>query len=292
MKNLLGVILALLLIFIPINVDAHITNEKNLYEDIAASEASEEIVYLRSMNAITAEEGVNLFRPLEKLTREDLALWAVNFNSQSSSHHENGRAHSPEMAVDRGLIDSIQGNATLEDINKAYFNKTLKISNNKEITREEFALFMGEHFLTEVNGKNLFIRSGLSDGPTGIIEDIVTSENDEMSKLSINGKEYSLSHHPKFVNGTTDMESLKGHKIDVSYTRRDEKGEDILELIKFTAKESTGELSTEKEKPVSAANDVNKDGDAGLLTFLWVPLVVIIMWFVTAPIFRKFKRND
>jgi hypothetical protein len=292
LKHLIGAILSLSLIFIPINVAAHITNEKNLYEDIAASEASEEIVYLRSMNVIATEEGVNLFWPNEMLTREDLAVWAMNFNSQNSSHHDNGRAHSPEMAVDRGLIDSIQGNATLEDVNKAYFNKTLKISNDKEITREEFALFMGEHFLTEVNGKDLFIRSGLSDGPTGIIDDLVSSENDELSKLSINGKEYSLSHHPKIVNGPTDVESLNGHKVAVSYTRRDEKGEDILELIKFAGKESTVEISTEKEKTVPTANDVNKDGDAGLLTFLLVPLLAIIIWFVSVPIFRKFKRND
>lgn len=155
MKHLAGVILTLLLIIAPINVVAHITNEKNLYEDIATSEAAEEILYLRSMNAIAAEEGVNLFRPNEVLTREDLAVWAINFNLQNSiDHHGTNGTHSPEEAVDKGLIDTIQGNATFEDVNKVFFNKTLRIASNKEITREEFAIFMGEHFSAKVDGKD------------------------------------------------------------------------------------------------------------------------------------------
>ncbi|QED47036.1 hypothetical protein [Cytobacillus dafuensis] len=294
MKRLL-IFLAILLYFIvPFQVDAHVTNEKNLYEDIEQSEAVEEIMFLRSMNAISPEEGVNLFRPQEMLTRETLAVWALNFsmNTNSGDNHSDTKNLSPEKAVEEGLIDNLQGNATLEDVNKAYFKGTLNITMNKEITREEFSIFMGEHFLTKVDGRNILERSGLSVGPSGTIDHADSSSKSEVGVLSIDGKEYMLSHHPKIINGPSDVESMDNFNISESYTRKNDKGEDVIEVIKMAEGEEEKE-KVNKVEVVSASETVSKEdteektNESLYLLFLSVPLIVICLWLLFKPNSKK-----
>ncbi|MDQ0273722.1 hypothetical protein [Cytobacillus purgationiresistens] len=294
MKHYTSSILFLLLLLIATsNVDAHITNEKSLYEDISISEAKEEIMYLRAMNVITAEDGVNLYRPTEMLTREVLATWALNFNSHNNvSQHSSDHTTSPEEAIEYGLMDTLEGNATFNDINKAFFNETLSISSNKEITREEFALFMGEHWSDKVDEKDLFDRSGLSSGPKGLIEDVLRSDNkDELSKVLMNGEEYHLSLHPKIVNGPTDEELFIGLTVTDSYTRVNENGTIVLDLIKMEEEESRNESVAEEAATHSKINEEESKG-FGTLALLTIPLLIIIIWLISKPIIRKFKRND
>lgn len=292
MKRFVSIVSLLFLTMAPLKVDAHITNEKTLYEDIAFSDAFEEIMHLRAMNAISAEEGVNLYRPKDLLKREVLAEWALNFTMQKDTHNEgNKEGVSPEKSVEEGLIDTIQGNATLDDVNKAFFNGTLSISDDKEITREEFALFMGEHFATKVDGKDFFERSGLSKGPSGTVDTVIPSKGSRSSTLSIDRKEYSLSDHPKILNGPSDEESLKGLNITDSYVRKDEQGKEVLDLVVIKSGDmamNTGEKTEEATTDTTAKEDEKNSGNS--LYYLSIPLIVILLWLASKPIVKKIKK--
>lgn len=51
-------------------------------------------------------------------------------------------------------------------------------------------------------------------------------------------------------------------------------------------------INTDEEESVSAANENKKEGSGGLLTLLSIPLIAIVIWFISNPIIRKFKRNN
>ncbi len=75
----IAVMIFVLMLLLPAAVQAHIVNESNLYDDIAFSEARENIVYLSGLGVIPYEHGAPLFKPKDKLSRSDLAYWAGSF---------------------------------------------------------------------------------------------------------------------------------------------------------------------------------------------------------------------
>lgn len=292
MRNLLS--LTIILCFIATaQVEAHVTNEKNLYEDIEYSAAREDIMLLRALNAISPEEGVNLFRPQEVLTKKTLAVWALNFRIKTNTlKDDHGSTNiSPEMAVNEGIVDNLQGNATYEDVNTAYFNGDLNISINKEITREEFAIFLGEHFLTRVDDKDMFERSGLSEGPSGKIEHAEALTEGGVGILIIDGLEYMLSLHPKIINGPSDVESLKNFTISESYMSKNEKGEVVIEVIKMALdEEKKAEIVKEEVLALTNTSEdekADKTNNNLYLFLLSVPLVIILFWLIFMPNSKK-----
>jgi hypothetical protein len=220
------------------SVGAHVTNEKTLYDDIQYSKAIEQIVYLNGLNVIPFESGAALYKPTERLSKKDLAFWAASFAGIGAANAK--REDLEQEAVKKGIVGNLEGNATYADVNQAYFKGKAPVQHpDQTLTREDFALFMGQFFNQKVDGKTLYERAHSEHGPTGVIEKVTSTplrkeggqiENQFM--FTIKGKDYQVAEHPKVMYGPTDLSGWNGKKIADSRLTN-VAGKDVLEIIQL-----------------------------------------------------------
>lgn len=279
MKKVVSLITALFLVLLigVVPVSAHVQNEKNLYSDIEYSEALQEIVLLHGIRAIGIEGGVNLFKPFEMLTRSDLAFWAGRFHGLGGT----GAAADAirQAALEAGLVPSLDGYATYGDVNQAYFGGAAPVEDEEAtMTREEFALYMGQFFTEPVDGKTLFDMANYEAGPTGIVEEVdkvtVTEGGNtyDVFRIAIGGEWYQVSHHPKILNGPVDLTQWIDKMVEASWyaPASSEDAERELDIIKvgeaqFTDEEIGAIPDTEAghshEEEDIAAGEAKEDAD-------------------------------
>ncbi len=223
---------------LPTFVSAHVINENNIYGDIAYSEAKEEIVFLSGMNIIFYEHGDALFRPSELLQRSDLAAWAANFFQLGTG--EESIDDLKQLALESKLVSTLSGNATYGDVNQAFFQGKIKIEHEQqELKREEFASFMSEYLLTELeDGQTLYDVAGFTSGPAGLIEEVHVIEEVSDSgqstthyQLVIEQQEYTLAAHPRVSGASVDPLVWKGQKLEQSWLREEESEEKLQQLV-------------------------------------------------------------
>lgn len=292
MKKLI-LLLTLFTFLFSTSVFAHVSNEKTIYDDIEYSEAKEQIVYLRGLNVIAYEHGAHLFKPQDLLTKGDLAFWAASFKGLAG--HKAEKEEVQNLALENGLINSLEGNASYEDVNIAYFNGAASIENvEKELTREEFALFMGQ-FLTEpVEGKTLFEMAGFEAGPSGVVENVsfeTEGEGQEAYKIfsySINGSDYQLSQHPKVLYGPIDLSLWEGVEIKESWFAPGHGEERALQIVVVKEDQFSDDeiLNTNKDidNKINGTSEQKKQNEQSQNGLPLIPLgglillVVILGW--------------
>lgn len=258
---------------------AHVTNESSVYEDLEFSEAKEQVLLLSGLNLFPHDKGVQLFRPQEKLTRAELNRWVANFNA-----HNGGDL---EAAKDE------EGNATYEDVSRAFFGGRFMPDNrNAELTREEFAAFVGARLHEQVDGRTLFDRAGLTKGPAGAIEDVVAQREGEGAaaydayQIAVQGKRYPLHPHPKVLFGSPDAREWEGRTVAESWYREeagngDGSGLAIIMLERESGKET--EAGSHSASSHQAEDHVHSD-EEGKASFPILPIagagavVVLLVW--------------
>lgn len=300
------ILVSLFTLLFSTSVYAHVNNEETLYDDIEFSQAKEQIVYLRGINAIPSEEGAKLFRPQELLTKADLAFWTASFHGLAG---EDAIIEDlQKAAVENGLIGSLESNATYADVNQAYFDGKASVDQpESELTREEFALFMGPYLKDEkVDGKTLFDRAGIEEGPVGVIEKATMTEEGEGEQktkvytLTIGGKDYQVSGHPKMMYGPTDLTQWEGKKIRDSWLINHD-GEKMFQMIALEkgqflnqgGTEANDQTSQPSQNGVQADNQSTDDADSeqSEKEFPVVPVVgAIILVIIAAWLFTKKKK--
>ncbi|MCC2687064.1 MAG: hypothetical protein K0R75_3963, partial [Paenibacillaceae bacterium] len=260
------------------SVLAHVTNEKTLYDDIQYSKAIEQIVYLSGLNVIPYESGAALYKPTSLLSKRDLAFWAASFAGIGNANAK--REDLEQAAVKKGMMSNLDGNATYADVNQAYFNGKAPVPNpDKTLTREDFALFMGQFFNQKVDGKTLYDMAHFEQGPTGVIEKVTSNqirdaksgqiENQFM--FTIKGKDYQVADHPKVMYGPTDLTGWNGKKIADSRLTKAE-GKDVLEIIKL----EKGQFPISQDNADSAGH---QKGTPPIVPILGgVILLIVILW--------------
>lgn len=247
------------------SVYAHVTNEKTIYDDIEFSEAKEEIVYLRGLNAIAHERGAHLFKPQDKLTKAELAFWAATFNKLGG--HDTKTEDLQKAALENGLIDALEGNATYADVNNAYFVRKAPVEKPvSELTKEEFALFMGQFLKVKVDGQTLFDMAGYDPGPSGIVEKVsfeMEGEGENAYKVfsyTIDGKEYQVSSHPKILYGPVDLSAWEGKKIGESWLSGGHGHEKVVQIIVVDQEQFTDD-EIAKQETNEQHDQTNDDGN-------------------------------
>lgn len=243
-------------------------NEKTLYDDIEFSQAKEEIVYLRGLDVIAYEHGAKLFKPQDKLKKAEVAFWAASLKGLGG--HDAKAEDLQKSAVENGLIDSLEGNATYADVNKAYFAGKAPVEKpENELTREEFALFMGQFLKEKVDEKTLFEMAGAEPGPTGVIEKVTVKEEGEGEQkkkiywFTFEGKDYKVSPHPKMLYGPVDLTQWKGKKVGDSWLAGH--GEEkvlqifVLEQDQFTDDEITNQKPDDHKSPTNDNGNQNNE---------------------------------
>jgi hypothetical protein len=246
------------------SVFAHVANEKTLYDDIEFSQAKEEIVYLRGLDVIAYEHGTKLFKPQDKLKKADVAFWAASFKGLGG--HDAKTEDLQKAAVENGLIDSLEGNATYADLNMAYFDGKAPVEKpESELTREDFALFMGQFLKEKVDGKTLFDMAGVEPGPTGVIEKVTVKEEGEGEKktkiywFTFEGKDYKVSPHPKMLYGPVDLTQWEGKKVGDPWLAGDGE-EKMLQIVALEQGQFTDDEMTD-QKPDDHTSPTNDNGN-------------------------------
>ncbi|MDI3327268.1 MAG: hypothetical protein QJR06_01825 [Alicyclobacillaceae bacterium] len=277
MKKLWAILsLCLFMVLFSSTVHAHVTNEKTLFDDIEFSKAKEQIVYLAGIGVIGYEEGTPLYKPLEKLDKGTLAFYAGKFKRLTS---EAGKEEIQQAALQHGLVDSLKGEATYADVNKAFFDGKAPMDNPQgTLTKEEFAIYLGRFLKEPVNGKTLLEMAGLEPGPSGKVEkvNVEEQEGNKSYQLQIGGKVYVLAHHPKVMYVPVDPSQWEGKTIreswvfanggehEESHAGHEEHGEiprESLQIIVFDSGQFTSEAVA--SQPTSAQTRNGQDTTFG-----------------------------
>jgi len=260
MKKILTVIAASFIAFATTSY-AHITNENTIYEDVEYSQAKEQLVALRSINAIGYESGANVFEPQKKLTKLDLAFHVSTFYALGGDEEENtlSKEQTAKLAVDKGYVNSLEGNATYQDVNKAYFDGKIALKEEKkELTKEEFVFFL----TYDIN--DLLTKAKVTEGPVGKVDSVKVKGEEEIT-FTIDGKDYPFYGHGKVINGPVDLKKWEGKKIGESYLKDQAlilvKADDKIASLPQTEKEKIDALLVKKtvEKSTTAVKETKKE---------------------------------
>jgi len=260
MKKVLTVIAASFIAFTTTSY-AHITNENTIYEDVEYSQAKEQLVALRSINAIGYESGANVFEPQKKLTKLDLAFHVSTFYALGGDEEESTltKEQTAQLAVDKGYVDSLEGNATYQDVNKAYFDGKIDLKEEKkELTKEEFVFFLTYDL------KDLLTKAHVTEGPTGTVDSVKVAGEEEITFV-VDGKSYAFYGHGKVINGPVDLTQWKGKKIGESYLKDNAlilvKADEKIAPLPQTEKDKIDALLVQKtvEKSTNAVKETKKE---------------------------------
>lgn len=270
---------------------AHVTNEKTLYDDIMLSDAKEEVVKLSGLGIVSASSGANLYNPDELLTNADLGVWLANYYGIGSSEEGAVDSENAALVVKEGLLPTLEGNATYEGVNFAYFGGEAELGElTGELTRGEFAIFVEKNLTTEVDGETLLEAGHIVEGPKGVVESV---DGEDPYVLTIDGQEYAVSHHPKVLNVPTDLNQLEGVTLTETYAQaHGEDGQVLVHLVgaedAFTSEEvaaTTGhhdEASGEEHKHADkdAKEETEEKGFPIVPVAGGVVLVALAAWLI------------
>lgn len=193
---------------------AHIMNQNNTFDDLAYSEASGSIVFLAALQIVSAVEN-NSFKPQQTLTMKQLGTWLANYHQLQGETNE----QLATTALQKGLIATLDGEATYAAVNEAYFNNEVEIQNPEAtLTHEQFAQFIVANLTEE-----MVERSDLIAGPKGVVEaaEMIEQEVDgkvkKVNVITVAGEQYALTAHPYVIAASTDPAVWVGQKLAESY---------------------------------------------------------------------------
>jgi hypothetical protein len=316
-KKLYGSIFAaiVLILLLPTAALGHVVNEQTIYEDIELSTVKEQIVLLSGLGVIPYEHGTALFKPQEKLKRMELAYWAGAFKRLPSSSSADIAANTAidiaSAALSEGIISSLQGNATYNDVNQAFFQGQAKPVDtvgqlDGELSREAFVQYMTPFLNQKVNGKNLYEMAGFINGPTGIIEEVTQQEmagiDGKSTKayiLQIIGKKFALGAHPKIVYAPVDPGEWTGRNIVSSWKLQAAGAEGELQLIIFdktkvvSGSNKTAASTSDTFHSGYGAGDGHTQVTAEAASFPYVQVIVMVLFVLIALwLFARKKRMN
>lgn len=298
LKHFLSMLIAVLLLM-PTVASAHIVNDQNLYEDLQYSKAKSEIVYLTGLGVIPYEHGTMLFSPKDKLTRAELGFWAGSFyklKEQGAPHDKYAAA-----ALEKGLLSTLEGNATFDDVNRAFFQGKIQVENpQEEVSREEFALFVYEHRNEKVDDKSLYDHAGLVSGPAGTVEKVTVQ--DKTPQLKLGDRELTLSSHPRVLNASVDPATWEGRTLEQSWLKTADDQKEQLHILVFEPSSSPGatDTSTISSPSTVAGHDHGQHAQGESSTqskaeapseFPYVPVAVVVVLIAIVATFWVSKRK-
>lgn len=220
MFNKIGMLLCMMML-VATSAFAHVTNETNLFEDLSLSEASNEIVLLSALGVVSSQDGKQTFRPQDTLTAKDLAAWLGSFYGLEGTTS----AELAQAASAKGLLSTIDGDATYSLVNEAFFQGALQVENpDEQMTREQFAKFVASHVHRKIDEHTLMDKVGFTPGPTGVIEKVErvaknmpTGGTANIYQITISGEVYEIGMHPRTIADAADPLVWQGLTIAESW---------------------------------------------------------------------------
>ena len=239
------VLCLLLCFFFTASASAHVMNENNIFSDAGVSEYANDLVVLSSLGIVSNLDGSFEYQPQKALTAQDLAAWTARYHGIDADTS----AQLAQAALERNLVSTIEGEATYQLVNEAFFQNQLDIHNPTEtMTRDEFAAFVAKHVHTDIGGQTLLQMSGYSEGPTGQVEAVErvqklteTGSKANVYMLTIDGEVYEMGMHPRAIADSADPAVWIGQTISESYFGANAEGDYASKPTHETAESGNGE---------------------------------------------------
>ena len=207
--------LSLALLVCPFGADAHIKNEETQYPDIDSSPARFDIVLLAAAGIVPETP---LFEPDRAFRRKDLASWLALGKGIAEDGENPDVEALARVAVAAGLIESLEGDASLADIDRLFFyGQTNSEGLTAMPTKGEAARYLASRLTDEIMS-----RRGLTEGPTGIVTNVAaqpTDDGDSVYILTIGHAAYPMYAHGRVARGPTDLLAWEGRAIARSFVR-------------------------------------------------------------------------
>ncbi len=248
------------------NAVAHIKNEASQFPDIEFSNARFDIVLLVGAGIIPETP---VFEPDAPFSRNDLATWAALAEDLGAGGETPDTDALATAALEQGLIASIDGQATFEDINKVFFRGQLTPDRPAATpTKGEAASYIATH-LTSAAGEALLARRGVRKGPAGHparVELELNPDGGSTYMITIGDTSLPMYAHGRVANGPTDLVQWDGRTVRRSFIR--EQGD--LDFWTYLEAEPTatpvlGGNSTGPEDPTGSEANTNRSLLYGLV---------------------------
>lgn len=199
---------------------AHIQSEKNLFPDIKDSEARFDIVVMVAAGVVPETKE---FGPDQKLSRADLAAWAATVAKLVESSEKPDTATLSKAALEKGLVKSIEGDATYAELNAVFLQgKDQPAEANAVPTRGQAASYLARGMLTAAEG-SLVGKAGLQAGPTGVVSKVESRTNPDggsTNYMTIGDQTLPVYTHGKVGNGPTDLAKWNGLNARRTFIRK------------------------------------------------------------------------
>ena len=244
MKNRI-VLCLLLCFFFTASASAHVLNKNNTFSDLRLSEYANDIVLLSSLGIVSDLDESLEYQPQKTLTAQDLAAWAAKYHGIDAGTS----AQLAQAALEQNLVSTMDGEATYQLVNEAFFQNQLDIHNPTEtLTRDEFAAFVAKHVHTDMGGQTLLQMSGYTEGPTGKVEAVErvqklteTDSKANVYMLTIDGEVYEMGMHPRAIADSADPAVWVGQTISESYFGPNAEGDYAGKLTQEKVESENGE---------------------------------------------------
>ncbi len=190
---------------------AHTMDKSTLFTDVPeTAENIQDMMVLHSIGLLGYNGKDMALNPTDNLSRKDFAGWVGGFfGLEGATVDELAQA-----AQQEDYVSSLEGDITYKEINTALFHHKLELANpDATMTKDEYIAFLTEHLTFDMGGHTLIQMGGYAEGPTGTIEDVVTGDE---TGITIDGKTYMLSGHPRIFADSTDAKSWVGQQLERS----------------------------------------------------------------------------
>lgn len=210
-------VIAAVTILSPI-VFAHIKNEATQFPDIEFSESRFDIVVLVGAGIIPETP---VFEPDKMFSNADLAAWAALAEGLQRGGETPDVEALAAAALGSGIVESLEGAATLGQVNQVFFAGQLDIDDPLRTPSKAEAASVIANALNTAAGEPLLAKRGLKSGATGEVTSVAITEGHHGNAyvMTIGGVARPMDEHGRVANGPTDLLQWEGRTVRRSFER-------------------------------------------------------------------------
>lgn len=197
---------------------AHIKNEATQFPDIEFSDSRFDIVVLVGAGIIPETP---VFEPDKPLSNEELATWIALAEGLGRGGENPDTAALAAAALEGGVVKTLEGNASLADVDRLFFGGNLGIEDGEQApTKAEAASLIATALGSEA-GKALLEKRKLFVGNSGEVTEVTIEEGHHGNAyvMTIGGTKLQMDEHGRVANGPTDLLQWEGRRVSRSFVR-------------------------------------------------------------------------
>jgi hypothetical protein len=197
---------------------AHIKNEATQFPDIEFSAARFDIVVLVGAGIIPETP---VFEPDKALSMSELATWGALAHGLKHGSETPDVAALAELALQDGLVSTLDGDASLADVNRVLFAGELLLDDGTRVPSKAEAASLIAAELDSAAGLRLLESRGLVVTAGGEVLAVTTETGHHGNTyvITVGGTTHAMDAHGRVANGPTDLLQWEGRTIRRAFLR-------------------------------------------------------------------------